>query len=611
MESPTTPIKLQIPATPLAKPSFCAGNVDGITEWAKELPMANTGEAARQLYQAVRELNQWNADPLLRFKMLEVIRPYIYSICTLLNKHFLQASISLNDKQLKIANLSQAMQGHLATGYKMVVAHSISLPENETAERPSKIVTLAIHRAISDTSQTILRAFQLYCQPPEHAWLEINQLYLLAETNRLLNFKVNDRQTRFLSTSTIKDVFVRAHLLGTAKPNNLRQQDLAELYDASELWAEFATLDNADDESALFIINLHRDRPAQYRQHLRDIQKPMFRSLSTSQLVQSLKHWAANPAGTHAITVPGKLSDNLLSHAIQAWGIHWQRSFRRAASEGKLRLCIGLSATHYYSGGQQDFDKMLTTFKPKTLEGDNPAQGRSLQLGKLAEATDVWDNAFDAGGAKLAENTTLDIDVIEFINKHKGKEADSNADNGLKYPSHQVSLINTSPGGYCLHWEGEIPPSIQAGELLGIQEHGVRHWSIGVIRWIRHMRDQGTQLGVELLAPKAEVGAARLLQKTGTNGPFMRALLLPAIKAIAQPATLLLPRIPFRTGNKVELLYPDLQGRYQLTKRLTSTSSFSQFQFRPTGAQTETAANSLQSTPGLAEDDFDSIWNKL
>lgn len=601
MDSPKAPIKLHIPATPLAQPTICAGNVEGITRWAKELPMANTGESARRLYHAIRELNQWDTDPLLRFKVLEVIRPYIYSICTLLNKHFLQSSISLNEKQLKIANLSQALQGHLATGYKLVVAHSIA--RLSAADKPSKIVTLAIHRAIADTSQTILRAFQLYCQPPEHAWLEVNQLLLLAEMNGLTAYQVSDRQTRFLSSSTIKDVFVRAHLLGTAKPNNLRQQDLAQLYDASELWAEYVSLTDADDESALFIINLHRDRPGQYRQHLRDAQKPLFRSLNTEELVKALKLWAANPGGSHKITVPGKLSDNLLSHAIQSWGIHWQRSFRRSPSDGKIRLCIGLSATHYYSGGMTDFELMLARLKPKAVEGDatQPDTGKT-------STDDVWANAFDAGGSRIADNPTMNIDAIEFINKHK--KDDDDGEQQIKYPSHEVDLINSSPGGYCLHWNGNVPPSIQAGELIGIQEGGIRHWSIGVIRWIRHLRDEGTQLGIELLAPKAEIGAARLLQKTGSNGPMMRALLLPAIKAIAQPATLLLPRMPFRTGNKIELMFETEQGRYQLTKRLASTSSFGQFQFRATGGAQQRHTN-LQSTPTSIDDDFDSIWNKL
>ena len=139
----------------------------------------------------------------------------------------------------------------------------------------------------------------------------------------------------------------------------------------------------------------------------------------------------------------------------------------------------------------------------------------------------------------------------------------------------------------------------------------MKHWSIGVIRWIRHLRDQGTQLGIELLAPRAQIGAARILQKTGNNGPLMRALLLPAIKAIAQPATLLLPRMPFRTGNKVELMFESEQGRYQLTKRLTSTSSFGQFQFRMVGFNTSQKQSTMQPAPGVTDDDFDSIWNKL
>lgn len=600
MDSTKTPIKLHIPSPTQQQLSFCQANVEGITNWAKSLPMANTGEAARQLYQAIRELNQLHAEPLLRFKLLEVMRPYIYSIGTLLAKHFLQTSVSLNERQLKIANLSQSLQTHLATGYKLVVANSIAtLPQTD---KPSKIVTTAIHRAITDTTSTMLRAFQLYCHPPERSWSEINQLYLLAEMRQLENYKVNDSQNRYVSTTNISTAFIRAHLLGTAKPNNLRQQDLGQLYDATELWADRVQITHCDDESALFIINLHRDKVAQYRQHLRDEQKPLFRSLNTAALVQELKSYAANPQGPSSITVPGKLSDNLLTHSIQAWGIHWQRSFRRMPTEGQLRLCIGLSATHYYIAGKKDFEKLQIELRPQS---DNK-NIKNIDTGHRS-TKDVWSGAFDAGGSVIPENTSMDIDAIDFINKHKKEEVPGSE--GLKYPSHDVGLINTSPGGYCLQWSGELPASIQAGEILGIQESGVRHWAIGVIRWIRHLGQQGTQLGIELLAPKAESGAAQLLQKTGENGAYMRSLLLPAIKAIAQPATLILPRMPFRTGNKIDMLHQDNTGRQQLTKRIISTNSFSQFQFRSSGVKPN--PQSLQTDANLKDDDFDSLWNKL
>jgi hypothetical protein len=600
MDSTRTPIKLHIPSPTQHQLSFCQANVDGITNWAKNLPMANTGEAARQLYQAIRELNQLHADPLLRFKLLEVMRPYIYSIGTLLAKHFLQTSVSLNERQLKIANLSQSLQSHLATGYKLVVANSIATLS--PTEKPSKIVTTSIHRAITDTTSTVLRAFQLYCHPPERSWSEINQLFLLAEMRNLENYKVNDTQNRYLSTSDINAAFIRAHLLGTAKPNNLRQQDLIQLYNATELWADRVQITDCDDESALLIINLHRDRVAQYRQHLRDEQKPLFRSLNTATLVHELKSYAANPQGPSSITVPGKLSDNLLTHAIQAWGIHWQRSFRRMPTEGKLRLCIGLSATHYYIAGKKDFEKIQAELRPRETE---KRHGKAIDTGHRSD-NDVWSGAFDAGGSVIPENSGMNMDAIDFISKHKKEEA---PDTTTKYPAHEVTLTNTSPGGYCLQWLGELPASIQAGEILGIQEAGVRHWAIGVIRWIRHLGKSGTQLGIELLAPKAEAGAAQLLQKTGQNGDYMRSLLLPGIKAIAQPATLILPRMPFRTGNKIDLLHSESNGRQQLTKRIISTNSFSQFQFRSAGVKPSSQA--LQPESDLKDDDFDSLWNKL
>jgi hypothetical protein len=157
MESSTTPIKLHIPSPTQHQLSFCQANVVGITNWTKNLPMANTGEAARQLYQAIRELNQLHADPSLRFKLLEVMRPYIYSIGTLLAKHFLQTSISLNERQLKIANLSQSLQSHLATGYKIVVADSMAALSS--ADKPSKVVTTSIHRAIQIPQTPFLERF--------------------------------------------------------------------------------------------------------------------------------------------------------------------------------------------------------------------------------------------------------------------------------------------------------------------------------------------------------------------------------------------------------------------------------------------------------------------
>ena len=566
--------------------------------------MANTGEAARQLYQAIRELNQLKIDPLLRFKMLEIVRPYIYSISSLLSKHILQASIALNDRQVKIANLTQSLQGHLTTGYKLVVVGSLAtLNANQ---KPSRIVTSAIHRAITDAGATILRAFQLYGQPPEHTWREINQLYLLAETHNLTHFNVSDAQNTYLSTSNIPAAFIRIHLLASAKPNNLRQLDLAQLYDAIELWVDRVFITEEDDEDALFLIDFSQNKSAQYRQAKpRDNNQPL-RSLNVSALVHELKSYAANPQGNCSITVPGKLSDNLLAHAIQSWGIHWHRAFRRLPSSNNLTLCIGLSAVHYYTSGCIDFNRWQQRLQPDILQGT-----RNLQADTGSRTKgDVWSQAFDVEETFSAENEGTALDSIEFLSGNKEDSTISIETQEIKkYPTYDIKLINTSPGGYCLEWIGEIPASIQAGEVLGLQEADIDQWAIGVIRWIKYRHGKSMQIGLELLAPKAEAGASRLLQKTGDNGPYLRSLLLPEIKSMSQPSTLILPRMPFRTGNKIEVQHDDIQGRYQLSKRLLSTNSFSQFQLREDAHKKNQHSNiQYQSS---TDDDFDSLWEKL
>lgn len=595
MDSQNIQLKLNIPAQTLGRLSFCAGNIDSLNLWVKNLPIANTGEAARSLFLAIREISQWQADPLLRFKFLEALRPSIYTVCSQLTRHFLQSSVSLSEKQLKIANLGQALLKYLATGYKMVIAHSLELPKTVANERPGKVVTMSVHRAISELSSSLLACYQLYWTPAEHNWLEINQLFWFAEQNDLLDFKIEDRVLSGTQQPTIRDIFIRVHLLAIAKPSNLSQYDINLLYQTCKQWAQFVSITAYDDESALFMINLQRDQAAQYRQEVSEIQKATFRGINTSRLVHELKMWLTGPESKHQIEVPSNLSENLLIHAIQSWGIHWQRTFRRATTEGSIKLSLGLTATHYYCSDRIDFDSILANLKP--VDADlNP-------FARKTATEDGWSQAFDAEGSSYREASDINFDVVDFLNKNQGNSTVQQRPD--LYPTYSVSLVNSSPSGYCIRWTGDIPSNAQVGELLGIQEQDAQHWSIGVIRWVQFVNKQESLFGIELIAPHADVAAVRLLQKVGNTHAYTQALLLPAIKAISQPMTLIAQRIPFSAGNKIELLHSQLKGRFQLTKRLISTNSFSQFQFKETGLMA-TAENEKNTN-----DEFDAIWGKL
>lgn len=592
MESTDLPIKIKIPQTTRDKLTFCAGTEDSISKWAKGLPMANTGESARQLYFAIGELNQWKATPDLRFKMLEAVRPYIYSICHQLARHFIQSSLSLNAKQLKIAKLTQALVAQLATGYKLVVGQAII--QSKQQNKTFKLLPIAIHRGITEISQNIMLSYQLYQQPAEHSWIELNQLFLFAEANHWLELDIKDKQTKYLSSSSIANAFVRAHLLAAAKPNNLRQQDIDALFNALELWVSNCQIEPAESEESLFIVNLYRDNAAMFRQHLRDNQKLLFRGINTKKLVQALNAFGASPKNEHSITVPKQVNETVLNHITHAWGVHAQRSFKRIPSSGCLQLCIGLMSIHYYCAQETGFEKQLIELKAK--HAFTGADQRASNI----NTDNPWGQAADA----IEHDGNLSgVTSFDFVSSE-----DAKANEAAKYPIFDTDISNSSPGGYSVSWQGETPASLQAGELLGVKEPGIQHWAIAVIRWIHRSPNHETKIGIELLSPRAEPGAAQLLHKTGENGALLRALILPEIKAIAQPASILVSHLPFKTGNKVNLLFSELNGRFQLTKRLTSTSSFNQFQFRQLGIVHEPAAQTRLSN---IDDDFDMLWGKL
>ncbi|MDX5298326.1 MAG: GTPase, partial [Gammaproteobacteria bacterium] len=180
--------------------------------------------------------------------------------------------------------------------------------------------------------------------------------------------------------------------------------------------------------------------------------------------------------------------------------------------------------------------------------------------------------------------------------------------------SHTVSLVNTSPGGYCINWDDDIPSNLQAGEILGVREASQHPWSIAVIRWIRQIKQHGTQVGVELLAPSARPVGVRLIQKVGNSSEFLRGLLLPELSSIGQPATLITPRLPFQTGNRVTLFQEGRDAQGVLNRRVSATGSVSQFELKlldqaedkPRSGNEPGARNKL---PG--DDEFDSLWPTL
>lgn len=613
---PTEHLSFKLPPQDLDVLSFSAPQPKKVAEWVDGLPKMNVGESAKRLYAAIQELNRLKADAETRFHLMEIMRGPIRFICLSLEKHFLNRAVVLPPKEAKIASLAQALQNHLATGYKAVVIQTLSKVKHSDKDA-KKLCQKAIHRAVTEQGRVLLRSFQLYFPAPASFWQEMHLLYLLSQRFGLLEQMQQDDEEDSWESS-IYAQYLRILLLATAKPNQLRQQQIEQVYSVAKHWAQFATVTDAKNEAGLFAIDVTSDYPPIYQSLMRrSILAHNLRYFDASTISDHLRTLLQLPEGqAHPVDtfyLPKKLPGDLARILIQAWGVLSERAFTRIDEPGRLTLCVGLSATHYFVSGKQDFNHMISgNSSPLSAELNNPF----LQHGPGAvrrdnyQSNDVWGLNMDP--SKLKTDGSIDAEIEAHKEAAQVQEKD-------KYPSYLCDIINTSPGGFCVTWKQDVPPQVKTGEIVGILEPDRSHWSIAVIRWVKQFKKEGVRMGVELIAPKAEACGTQVLQKKGDVTEYMRTLMLPELRAIGQPATLITPNIVFNVGSKVNVSETGEVSKAQLIKQVTSTASFCQFQFKmlvPAASRVEAEKQKVQAdltkqSKAEPDDDFDSIWSSL
>ncbi|WP_019340014.1 hypothetical protein [Stutzerimonas stutzeri] len=608
MDNQSQPLLLRVPTPDCQELSFCEPSVRGVKRWLAGLPKANLGETARQLYQAMRELNQLRTPATNRLQLLELLRPEIHFVCRELERYFINQPIVLGERPRKVASLCQALNNHLAIGYKLISAELAP----QTGRDRLQLLTIALQRAIRSLCAMLVRSTQLYSPTPDGLWLELHQLYAIAATNDIHRTLVHDDLCYRVAGLSTEQSYIVALMLGSARCNQMRQQGIGQLAQLLEPWSVLVHLQAGLSPTSLFGVSPRIDGPPRYRSMYPASARPDLLGIDPHDLVKAIQSHLRSPAEASeakALAIPEGLNPDLLQHLTAAWGDISERSFQRAPTQGSMTLCIGMSALHYNLAGQRPFGELLK----------RPDATRSAVFKLNNAAPDVWSVAFDAQ-IVVEEERLPDEAPIEFVRPVTASTKASDDDEAAQpaadslFPTFEVQRVDQSPGGYCLSWPGEVPAQLQAGELLGLQDASSQTWSVAVVRWVRQVRGSGPQMGVELIAPQAQPCGLRLLRKTDQGSEYLRALLLPEISVISRPATLIVPRLPFQEGQKVQINQNGDEHRAMLCRRQAGTSSYNQFEYQLVGLTATTQETSITARGTRATsrgEDFDSLWNTL
>ena len=584
MSEPRSRPPLSAPTPTQLRLSFCEATPRDLKRWIADLPKANIGETARLLYQGLNELNQLLTPSDNRLHLLELLRPEVYFVCQHLERHFLHQAIMLDERSRKISNLCQALQSQLAIGYKHII---LRIAPKYSRDRAA-LVSEALQRAAHALKGQLVRATQLYSPAPEQLWFELHQLFRCACELQLQHRRVRDDLASLTGELSVEQTYLAALLLGCARCNQLRQNQIARLAQVVEPWSAWLKLHPAHPGEGLFAVSAEIDAGPRYRSQFRSEQQASLLGFDPQPLVNAIEAHLQHQDTTTPLPVPAGLTFDTLQHLHATWGETAERSFQRTVGQGNLTVCVGMSALHFYLGGERTFSELLK----------HPgARAANFSRAVVQGEKDSWSQAFDAA----PQGTSDELLPYEEIRYEPLADDESGTDIPPHYPTYALPVINHSPGGYCLAWPKEVPAELQAGEMVGIQDSLNQGWSIAVVRWIRQVRGAGTQMGIELVAPHAQPCGLQLVRTRDDHSHYLRGLLLPEISAIDLPATLLAPRLPFQEGNKVLINTLGEEHRAGLDRRVASTHSFNQFAYR----SLEAAQN------GGSEEDFDSLWKSL
>jgi hypothetical protein len=285
-------------------------------------------------------------------------------------------------------------------------------------------------------------------------------------------------------------------------------------------------------------------------------------------------------AGTgEGLLLPSALDKVTLQRIMLSWGVIPNRRFSRHQENITTRLSVGINTIHNVIAGPTTLNQATVdddeniddnqylrdpTFELPTCIDIDPETG--LKTGRTArhvreigQKPDTWRDSLSGSYSASAKNSLRPRSTTNI---------------------ESWKMQNISAGGYCFLWDTAKPSNTQVGEVVAMDTHNNDRWQLGVIRWMKFSREYGLELGIQTLSPGATAVWVSLAEGNHT-GEQIRGLVLPEIKQLSQPESILLPTLPFQTGSVSIIERAGNKEEVRLTQLLESTGCFSQYLFSP------------------------------
>lgn len=581
-----------IPEKRLSRLSLVGHSRAEMQAWVDSLPIMNTAETGKKLYQTLAELAILHLDDDDRFELVEILEPVVTNQIRTLNRSLQGQSVKLMHHARRAAVLSQALHLQLALNYKVAAVGTLQRLQsgkvgfmNLGRRGAQQLAATATQRTLSELTRLIRHTALIYSGLPGDVWLDIHGMFRAAWSYDLIEMPVSDRHGVKYPETTVRETYLRALILAASQTNKLRPLEIELLFNESEEWSRLLQLETSPAQ-ALLVCNID-DLPPQFRH--RAAPRPGSWFVRSEALVQRLQGLLQNP---------GTLPVSLLGHLLDIWRKGRERMFERRACDKPVLVSLGLSAAHYFLAGQREFRVVVKGNQDKKTAAQ-PAFLFGLEEETVGEQPDAWQISYAT------------VSSIEEDEEREREEVRDNKDATAHLMPHQVQAFNVSPGGYGIRWSGQPPSMLRPGEVIAISEERGKGWNVGLLHWVRLTPDYGVEAGLELLSALAKPCGVCRIRNLREDSDYLRGFLIPEMKSLEQPATLVTSGATFSVGADVKISLAGQTVLAKLTRLVLATASVNQYEFAVWNGSGPAQAARGPDPDETMETNIDAMWEQL
>lgn len=508
------------------------------------LPLSNPQLAESELDRLLDSLLQSPPAAGVYLNLLEQMRMSLYLVEEERARHYINKPLPLGDDD------EACFQRVIATWYKVAraYAHCARVDTSTESTEQSFRTAMILHRCIFYTGMVMVEHHRARRELPRGLWLDLHTYFTTAEKKGVATLSIPDALDPQGRSAHCTAAFISLLLSELAGPYSLSIRDQSLVRRWANSWAPLVSLHAALPGESLpaFVIDLTQDFglcPS-----ASSMQTEQLRRLDTSRLSMQLSQIRMQLSQKLSPAQTGLGEDctagqckRLLEHLATPWSqARAPRKFRRHATSGISRVCLGFDEIHYFITGKefnqpghnrlhshQEFENLFAF--PHMAEPEQQLQMRQEQLGF---SPDQW----------------------EVVNQSA---------TGFR-------LLRRIAGKKIVH-----------GQLLAICPHDGESFLLAHTSWLMQERGGGLMAGVSALPGIPQAVAARPQgQDVAHSELYCRAFLLPAVPTVGAAQSLVVPQGWYRSGRTVEI-FADSARRVKLLHVLEDGADYERVSFTP------------------------------